>query len=311
MPQSTTDPALLALLQRLEADGYAFTTPTPLTHARIVARRTQARARSLRDVFGWSLPFAPAAIDPAVLQLLQQADAVQCDGDLCRCRLRVSQLHGRLYLHSAYPTVAADAVFFGPDTYRFADFLRAQRPPARDSLRGVDIGCGSGAGALSAAALLPGSQWTLTDINPAALRLAGINAQHAGQAVTLVRGDILAPTRGEFDLIVSNPPYVADAQRRAYRDGGDGMGRGLSVRIALEAMTRLAPGGRLLLYTGVAIVDGVDPFLADLRPHLDKSGFSWRYREIDPDVFGEELEQPAYAQAERIAAVGLVVDRPR
>ena len=53
------------------------------------------------------------------------------------------------------------------------------------------------------------------------------------------------------------------------------------------------------------------PLLEGLRPFLAESGWPWRYRELDPDVFGEELEEPAYAEAERIAAVALVVQRPR
>ena len=77
-----------------------------------------------------------------------------------------------------------------------------------------------------------------------------------------------------------------------------------------EDLSRLAPGGRLVLYSGSAMVDGADPLHDALTPHLDEVGWPWRYREIDPDVFGEELDQPAYATAERIAAVALVVQRP-
>ena len=95
----------------------------------------------------------------------------------------------------------------------------------------------------------------------------------------------------------------------SYRHGGAGLGRALSVRIGQEALARLAPGGRLLLYAGVAIVGGVDAFLVDMQPLLADGRFKWSYSEIDPDVFGEELEQPAYAHVERIAVVGLTVTR--
>ena len=116
--------------------------------------------------------------------------------------------------------------------------------------------------------------------------------------------------QGTFDLIISNPPYLDDAAQRAYRHGGARLGRALGVRIAAESLKRLAPGGRLLLYTGVAMVDGEDPFLRELQPLLAASGFEWSYAEIDPDVFGEELERPVYAHIDRIAAVGLVARRP-
>ena len=64
-----------------------------------------------------------------------------------------------------------------------------------------------------------------------------------------------------------------------------------------------------MLYTGAAIVDGTDPLLDALRQELDGSGHRWTYRELDPDVFGEELDEPAYADVDRIAAVALVVQR--
>lgn len=313
MQRLPADQARLELLQSLDDCGYYFVTPTPLTHARalkaVLARAGREQARSLRDIFGWSLPFARTELDPALFDLLQRADAVQSEGTHYRSLLRVSRLHGGLYLHSAYPTRATDAVFFGPDTYRFANFVRAELPTSATPLRCVDIGCGSGAGAISAAARLPTAHWTLADINPQALRLASVNAEHAVRAMDCVRSDVLAGTSGDFDLIISNPPYMVDPQRRAYRDGGAGLGRALSLRIVREALPRLNEGGRLLLYTGIAMVDGVDPFLAELRPLLEGGGYRWRYRELDPDVFGAELEQPAYAEVERIAAVGLVVNR--
>jgi hypothetical protein len=81
------------------------------------------------------------------------------------------------------------------------------------------------------------------------------------------------------------------------------------VRIVEQALTRLAPGGSLVLYTGAPWVDGVDLFLEHARSLADKPGFSWSYREVDPDVFGEELETDNYSRAERIAAVVLEVTR--
>ena len=76
-------------------------------------------------------------------------------------------------------------------------------------------------------------------------------------------------------------------------------------------LPELAPGGRLVLYTGAVMVDGGDPLFEALLPHLEACGLPWSYREMDPDVFGEELDEPAYADAERIAAVALIVQRLR
>jgi hypothetical protein len=103
--------------------------------------------------------------------------------------------------------------------------------------------------------------------------------------------------------VVANPPYLADEMHRAYRDGGGALGADLSVRIAREALERLPRGGGLVLYTASAIVDGEDLLLRALLPHLRGTRFD--YRELDPDVFGEELDRAAYRNVERIAVVAL------
>ncbi|MNH35448.1 hypothetical protein D3C79_961310 [compost metagenome] len=102
---------------------------------------------------------------------------------------------------------------------------------------------------------------------------------------------------------------MLDAGQRAYRHGGGALGAELSLRIVEQACERLSAGGTLLLYTGVAIVKGRDALLDTVRPSLAGPAFSWSYRELDPDVFGEQLLEPGYEQVERIAAVALTVTR--
>ncbi|MEO8704202.1 MAG: methyltransferase, partial [Kofleriaceae bacterium] len=149
----------------------------------------------------------------------------------------------------------------------------------------------------------------LTDINPAALDLARVNAELAGCAdrVELVEGDLLAGVTGEVDLVIANPPYLLDPQSRVYRDGGGELGTGLGIRMVREGLARLAPGGKLILYTGAPIVGGVDRVRAQLAPIVAERGVHWTYEELDPDVFGEELDAPAYAAVDRIAAVAAVM----
>jgi hypothetical protein len=65
----------------------------------------------------------------------------------------------------------------------------------------------------------------------------------------------------------------------------------------------------LLLYTGVAMVDGQDPFLEVIQALLADHAVGWTYRELDPDVFGEELLKPGYERVQRIAVVALTVTR--
>ena len=145
------------------------------------------------------------------------------------------------------------------------------------------------------------------------VELSGAGARGEARELEVRRSDVLASVEGEFDLIVANPPYMKDEQGRTYRDGGGAHGEALSIRIAQEALTRLAPGGTLLLYTGVAISAAhgrpIDPFFTAVAPLLDGGPFRVRYEELDPDVFGEELTRPGYENVERIAAVVLTVTR--
>lgn len=310
---SGEDAVLCRLLDHLRERGYRNTAITPLTHAHVLANRDGRPGAGLRDLFGWNLPSDRLALPADLTGQLQDAGLLEAAGEHWRSKVRVSSVDDALFLHSAYPTEQEDAVFFGPDTYRFVRFMRQAlaAAPLRRGARILDIGCGSGAGGLMLARQCEDAQLVLNDINPLALRYARINAHGLGMAATLAEGSSLAVVNGEFDLIVANPPYLVDKEARTYRHGGDGLGRALGLRMATEAAGRLAPGGRLLFYTGVAIVDGQDPLLADLAPMLDGAGLAWRYEEIDPDVFGEELMEPAYRDVDRIAAIGLEARRER
>lgn len=301
----TSDDALIELARALQRAHYQFTTVTPETHARVerrAARLGAGVARDLRDVFGWNRPFAPELLPSAMLATMQEADVVAREGDLLRSRVRFASLGGQLLVHSAFPTHDADSVFFGPDTYRFCALLSRWAPPARLL---VDIGCGTGAGGLSLSTRA--QRVVLSDIAPRALRFARINARIQGLHVEVVQSDVLAEISEAPDLIIANPPYMRDAGGRIYRDGGGAHGEGLALRILREGLERLAPGGTLVLYTGAAIVAGSDTFLEAARPVLSASGLAYEYEELDPDVFGDELEQPHYEDVERIAAVGLRV----
>ncbi|MDO8417920.1 MAG: methyltransferase [Agitococcus sp.] len=310
---SASEQALVALLEWLSNENYRFITPTPVTHQRLWSKRQGEEAKTLSDIFGWNLPFTDALLPTNIMSLLTQADILTTTDRLHRSTVRVSSIGNRLFLHSAFPTDGENAVFFGPDTYRFVNFVRQQlaNDDAKNALRILDIGCGSGAGGLMAAQYCPQSILTLSDISPIALRYSAINSHSNAQAATLVLSDVMTETSTLFDLIIANPPYLHDDFSRLYRHGGDNLGRALSVRIASEALEHLAVDGRLLLYTGVAIVDGDDGFLAEMSALLESEDFDWHYEEIDPDVFSEELARPVYHQAERIAVVGLSVRKCR
>ncbi len=300
------DAALVRLAQAVRDTGYGFVTPTPLTIARVNARPGAGWADDLRGVFGWSRPFRDGVVPQEVLKLMREAGVLAEHPGGHRSLVRLSTLEGEVFLHSAYPTTAADAVFFGPDTYRYAAAVLAHRAagPVR---RAVDIGCGAGPAAVLVARTHPGAEVLGVDINDAALRLTRANAALAGVAVRAVNSNLLQGVEGEFDLIVANPPYLVDPGERAYRHGGGPLGAGLSLAILDAALDRLAPGGTLLLYTGAAIVNGRDPFHDAAATRFSNADAAWGYQELDPDVFGEELEGGAYTAADRIAAVLLTV----
>jgi release factor glutamine methyltransferase len=178
-------------------------------------------------------------------------------------------------------------------------------------MRILDVGAGSGAGGLHVAAhtaeFLPSV--TLSDINRRALRFCAVNAALNGvPGVSIVESDLFAGIPGVFDLIIANPPYLVDPLARTYRHGGGAFGFELSLRIVRQGLSRLSPGGRMLLYTGSAIVNGSDLFHAALVSELAGRDVGLSYEEIDPDVFGEELEHAPYDRADRLAVVGVTID---
>lgn len=351
LEKSNRHEQLVQLLTNVKLQGYKFITVTPRTHQHFLSRAgfistkfpkadfskldpskldpskldhpKAALGKNLRDIFGWGLPFTANTLCPMLHRIVNEAELIEQEGDLLRSKVRISSLGNDLFLHSQFPTTGEDSVFFGPDTYRFARFIRHSlekdqglHQRAVESFTKpfhiLDIGCGAGAGGIAVVRALPqGLSYILAmnDINRRALDLMAVNAQVAEIPVRPMEGDIFENINEKYDLIVANPPYMKDESGRAYRDGGEQLGLDLSVRIFQTAFEHLAPGGQLLLYTGVAMTSQSDPFLSIIKPLLASANCTWSYEEIDPDVFGEELEMPAYASAHRIAAVGLTVRR--
>lgn len=295
----------VALGRALINRGYAFTTVTPSTHLRVL-EKGPSFAGTIRDVFGWNKPFEPHVLAPDLLELAASARVLgQSDSVLCS-HVRFATRNKLIFMHDSFPTTAPDAVFFGPDSYRFCDLIERT---SFECERLVDVGCGSGVGGIVASR--KAKHVVLADINRKALAFAGVNAEIAGLRASVVQSDVLSAIDDPIDAVISNPPYMRDAAGRSYRDGGGELGEGLALRIAREALSRLKPGGTLILYTGSAVVEGEDLFKRQVLSLCREAGASHEYRELDPDVFGEELDQPGYAKVERIAAVALVATMPR
>jgi release factor glutamine methyltransferase len=145
------------------------------------------------------------------------------------------------------------------------------------AVRICDVGTGSGAIAVALAHALPWAQVTAVDLSAAALDVARENAERHGVAgrVRLVESDLLRAVRGErFDVVVSNPPYVAkgdvlEAQVREYepREALFAGPTGLEIyrRLIPEAREALVAGGWLLIEIG----HGQRAALADLLAGWD------------------------------------------
>lgn len=125
----------------------------------------------------------------------------------------------------------------------------------------LDLGTGSGCLAIAVAKQLPRAQATAVDASAAALAVAQENAARHGVAVRFLQGDWFAPLEEErFDLILANPPYVAEADphlaqgdvrfepRSALAAGAEGLDD--IRRIVAGAPAHLAPGGWLYLEHG-------------------------------------------------------------
>lgn len=137
----------------------------------------------------------------------------------------------------------------------------------------LDLGTGSGCLAIAVAKQLPQAQVTAVDVSAAALEVARENAARHGVAVRFLQGDWFVPLAGErFDLILANPPYVAEndphlAQgdvrfepRGALAAGPAGLDA--IRRIVASAAEHLLPGGRLWFEHGYDQAQAVAALLA-------------------------------------------------
>ncbi len=143
-----------------------------------------------------------------------------------------------------------------------------------DTPRILDLGAGSGCVAITLA-LEIGCEVTAVDVSPEALAVARENADRLGARVRFIESDWFAAVDGQFDLIVGNPPYVAEGDPHLSEGdlrfepvGALASGDGLDAirRILAEAPRHLVPGGWLLLEHGYDQAEA-------LRVLLEQAGF--------------------------------------
>jgi HemK-related putative methylase len=153
-----------------------------------------------------------------------------------------------------------------------ADYLRKNRQLLANSPKVLDLGCGSGILALTAAKL--GGKVIATDLNPAAVRCTKLNAEINQLTGNLeVRfGATYDPVAVEkFDLILCNPPYFAkEPETELERAFFAGTNQSILRAILLGLAGHLSPGGHALLVVSDQI--GFERLL----PQLDLGGLSWQ-----------------------------------
>jgi release factor glutamine methyltransferase len=212
-------------------------------------------AHALRVDRAWLIAHGGDPIDPRALARFEHLVARRAAGE------PVAYLVGRRGFHALELVVSPAVLIPRPETELLVE-LALERIPLDGAVEVADLGTGSGAIALAIAAARPRARLIAADVSGAALAVAQANAERLGLAnVVFVEGSWWAPLAGRrFDLIVSNPPYVAqddphlDARdlrfepRSALVAGADGLD---DLRIlAAGAPAHLKPGGALLVEHG-------------------------------------------------------------
>lgn len=175
----------------------------------------------------------------------------------------IAYLVGRREFHGRPFAVDARVLIPRPETELVVDLaLTAIDESAGDAVRALDLGTGSGAIAITLALERPSLDVVATDASADALDVATANAARLGARVAFAHGDWFdaLPGAAPFDVIVSNPPYVAAGDAHldagdlrfepglALTDGGDGLAH--LRRIVAGAPARLRGGGALVVEHG-------------------------------------------------------------
>jgi release factor glutamine methyltransferase len=176
----------------------------------------------------------------------------------------VAYLVGRKEFFSLELEVTPSVLIPRPETeFVVMECLRLAKE--MDQPRVADIGTGSGNIAVAVAKQHPGARVTAVDLSPDALAVASRNAQRHGvhQRVECLAGDLFQPIRPEmrFDFILSNPPYLSEAELPCLPSGvrdfeprlalnGGPSGYDVFDRLVNEARRHLVAGGRLIVEIG-------------------------------------------------------------
>ena len=102
---------LTVLGKTLQSRGYRFVAVTPATHCRVLGRAP--RTTTIESIFGWNRPFDCEDLDPCILDLLEDAGALEKESGRYKSKVRFATIGDLIFVHTGFPTVEHDAVFFG------------------------------------------------------------------------------------------------------------------------------------------------------------------------------------------------------
>ncbi|HSV72063.1 MAG TPA: peptide chain release factor N(5)-glutamine methyltransferase [Methylibium sp.] len=197
----------------------------------------------------------------------------------------VAYLLGEKEFHGLALRLTPDVLVPRPDTETLVDWALELLPPGSTAAV-LDLGTGSGAVALALARQRPTLRLTAVDASPAALAVARGNGERLGLPLRWLASDWFGALAGErYDLVVGNPPYIAEGDPHlaalqhepvlALSSGPDGLDA--IRRIAAAAPAHLVPGAWLLLEHGHDQAEAVRALLAaaglaDARTRPDLAG---------------------------------------
>lgn len=225
-----------------------------------------------------------------------QAEVSQEDRD------QLKAIHEQLLAHKPAQYIIGSSDFHGltlkvdervliprPETEELVELILSENPET--SLSVLDIGTGSGAIALALANSRSNWQITASDLSGDALALAAENAQSCGLNPIFVQSDCFEAISGSFDIIVSNPPYISEADKNevglnvltsephmalfAEEDG-----YAVYRKIAEQAVDHLTEKGKIYLEIGYKQGDGVAELL--------KKSFPKKRIRVLKDQFGKD-----------------------
>ena len=255
MTPSTSPPTIAGTLTALQARG--------LERLDAQLLLLQALARPDDHQRAWLVAHDTDPVDAATLERLNVLALRRLLGE------PLAYLSGRKDFFGLTLHVDARVLIPRPDTETLVDWAlgaldeaSAHASPAQATIwRALDLGTGSGAIALALKASRPALQVEATDFSADALAVARANAQRLGLALQFHQGSWLAAlpeALARFDLIVSNPPYIAlqdphlpalaHEPLQALVSGADGLDD--LRQIIAQAGAHLQPGGWLLLEHG-------------------------------------------------------------